>query len=295
MKYLLPVVFFIFTPAFVSASVVVSEIMYDLDGADIDWVEVYNPDSADIEVTSLKLLVSNSTSNHGINHYAGSAVLRSGDYGVIVASAVIGNFTSKWGSAGNIFTASFTLPNTDGNIQINTGDKNIPLDSASYNESLGAKGNGKSLTRSGATFIATTPTPGSGIAQGAGENGTSSSTAQTSETTTENATTTPQTDDSLGSSSKYGPAIEQQIFPDAGKDKIAVVGADTYFEGKALGINKKNLENATFFWNFGDGEMKKGRVVLHTYHYPGDYIVNLNVSSGEYSNGDRLLVKSVPA
>ncbi|MBU2263309.1 PKD domain-containing protein, partial [Patescibacteria group bacterium] len=84
---------------------------------------------------------------------------------------------------------------------------------------------------------------------------------------------------------------EPQIYANAGEDRNAVAGADIKFSGRALGLQKEPLENARYLWSFGDGAGAESQNVLHTYHYPGDYIVVLNVSSGKYSASDRLLVK----
>jgi len=84
---------------------------------------------------------------------------------------------------------------------------------------------------------------------------------------------------------------EPQIYANAGEDRNAIAGADIKFSGRALGLQKEPLENARYLWSFGDGAGAESQNVLHTYHYPGDYIVVLNVSSGKYSASDRLLVK----
>src|SRR3989344_9414323 len=116
--FLVLVVFaFLFSYRFVLASPIINEFMYDLDGADIDWVEIYNGDSAEVDLTALKLLISNSTSNHGIVFHSGSQVLHQGDYGVIVPASQISAFISKWGNSGNLFTASFSLPNESAVIE----------------------------------------------------------------------------------------------------------------------------------------------------------------------------------
>jgi len=87
---------------------------------------------------------------------------------------------------------------------------------------------------------------------------------------------------------------EPQIYANAGEDKTAVVGADVYFSGQALGLQKEPLENARYLWNFGDGASSEGQNVKHFYRYPGEYIVVLDVSSGKYSTSDRALVKIIP-
>lgn len=281
-KYIFIIVSFAI-PSFVFANISITEIMYDLDGADIDWVEIYNPDATDIDLTTLKLLISNSTSNHGISSYSGSTTLPSGGYGVIVSNSVIDNFISKWGNSGNTFTASFTLPNSEGKVDINNGDKTSPIDSVSYSDSMGAAGDGNSLQKINGVWTATSPTPGISAPTGSsgGASAPTSGSSQLSNSTTEQ---------SSGSS-----ATVQTIWADAGSDRTAIVGAGTIFEGKAFGTDKKPLDGARYFWNFGDGLTGEGRKVMHTYKTPGDYIVYLDVSNGSLSAGDKILVKAAPA
>ncbi|MBL7045151.1 MAG: lamin tail domain-containing protein [Parcubacteria group bacterium] len=88
---------------------------------------------------------------------------------------------------------------------------------------------------------------------------------------------------------------EQQIFADAGGDRSVVVGADTLFEGKALGLQKEPLKNARYVWNFGNGETKEGQNVLYYYDYPSEYVAILNVSSGQYSATSRIIVNAYSA
>ncbi|RJQ31305.1 PKD domain-containing protein [Candidatus Parcubacteria bacterium] len=87
---------------------------------------------------------------------------------------------------------------------------------------------------------------------------------------------------------------EERIYASAGEDRAAIVGADVTFSGKSLGLKKEPLENARYLWNFGDGSFAEGKSVRHFYKYPGNYIVALDVSSGQYSVSDRLTVKVAP-
>lgn len=286
-------IFCVFSPVSFAA-VSITEIMYDLDGADIDWVEVYNPDSASIDPAALKLLISNSTSNHGISKYAGSTLLSSGSYGVIVASSTIANFTAKWGSAGNIFTSSFTLPNTSGKIEINNGDKNISLDSVEYASTEGASGDGNSLQKdSFGKWVAATPTPGSVLPVSQTLANTTSISSST-DSVPSSSTSDIQSSNQPVSGGASAP-VEPQIFASAGKDKIVVVGAQITFEGRAYGLKKEPLENARFLWNFGDGTTGEGKMITHTYRHPGNYITVLDVSSGYFSGSDRLNVRADPS
>jgi hypothetical protein len=89
-------------------------------------------------------------------------------------------------------------------------------------------------------------------------------------------------------------SIEPQIFADAGEDRSVIIGADSLFEGRALGLQKKPLEGARYLWNFGNGEIREGQNVLYYYQYPGEYVVTLYVSSGQYSASDRIIVNAYP-
>jgi hypothetical protein len=95
-------------------------------------------------------------------------------------------------------------------------------------------------------------------------------------------------------SSYVQPEDLPQIKAYAGKDRTVTVGADTEFRGQAFGLEDEPLDNARYLWTFGDGASKEGKNITHTYQYPGDYIVALNVSSGDYSASDYLLIKAIP-
>lgn len=87
---------------------------------------------------------------------------------------------------------------------------------------------------------------------------------------------------------------QQQISAYAGEDREVVVGSFIYFLGQAMGFDGKPLENARFWWNFGDGGTKEGRSISYIYQFPGNYTVGLHVSSGSYAASDYVVVKVVP-
>ncbi len=80
----------------------------------------------------------------------------------------------------------------------------------------------------------------------------------------------------------------------AGEDKTVTVGSAVYFVGEAVGLDGKPLENARFWWNFGDGKTQEGRSVSHIFMLPGAYTVGLHVSSGQYSASDYMTVLATP-
>jgi len=268
--------------------------MYDLDGSDIDWVEVYNPDSVDVDITILKLLISNSTSNHGIVKYSGSQVLHSGEYGIITITSQISLFTAKWSGVANIFTSSFSLPNDTAKVEINNGDKNIPLSSVTYNSSQGATEDGKSLQLIGGLWIAVTPTPG--VLNQAPASGSNSSDASTN---------TPPVGSGASGGSSSGSSIKKAEEP---KIKVKIMAKTLAFpgtpfslQGLAYGYDGTQLYYGKYFWNFGDGasmEAENNMGFLHTYFYPGEYFVSLEYSTNIYSSVpdavEKIVIKVVP-
>lgn len=80
----------------------------------------------------------------------------------------------------------------------------------------------------------------------------------------------------------------------AGDDQTMVAGGSLDLAGNALGLKDEPLNNARFWWNFGDGEVAEGRVLNHIFKIPGNYVVGLYVSSGEYAASDYLWVKVIP-
>lgn len=264
--------------------------MYDLDGGDIDWVEVYNPDSEDVDLTTLKLLISNSTSNHSISSSSGGAVLHSGDYGVIVGSSFLSAYNTKWPNTGSIFTSSFSLTNNAGKIEINNGDKLSPLSTLTYESSHGASGNGKSLQKISGTWQESLPTPGK-------ENILSSSTGNDDHTTGGNTDTNTATDTSSTPSASSGSSSSANTSKTPETTKIttkiiaqnSAVFAGLYakFKAEVIGTDGQPLFYGRYFWNFGDGDSKEmkvreGDTVSHVYFYSGKYSVILEYYINDY-------------
>ncbi|MFA6520541.1 MAG: lamin tail domain-containing protein [Candidatus Paceibacterota bacterium] len=285
-----------------SASPVISEIMYDLDGSDIDWVEIYNGDSTDVDLTTLKLLISNSTSNHGIVSSSGSAVLHQGDYGVVVPTSQLSSFTAKWGSSGNIFTSAYTLSNDTGKIEINNGDKNSPIDSVNYNSTQGATGDGKSLQIVNGVWVASTPTPGAANQASSSNNNNTNITNNTSNSTNTDTSTTGGSGASAVSYQK--PVVLQKIKTEIVAKPLAYVGIPFQMEGKVFVTDGGPLYNGRYFWNFGDGDSREVRVVntdkfTHTYFYTGDYTVIFAHYPDSFADTpdatSQMIIKVIPA
>ncbi len=263
---------------------IVSEVMYDLEGSDTsrEWIEVFNNTGSVIDLATFKLFEANS--NHGMVYVQGPSALESGGYAVIADNA--GKFLADWpGYAGALFDSSFSLSNTGETISIRTGDL-IDTDTATYEGSLGAAGDGNSLQRSsiGGAFSATMPTPGSGglVVSGgsSASSGDSSTNAQSSQQSVVIPATVP---------------VEPQLYASAGKDRTVLVGADVVFSGKAFSKDGTPLEGngIRYVWNFGDGVTADQQTVAHHFSYPGVYVVVLDVTSGKNDAATRVTVTAV--
>ena len=74
----------------------------------------------------------------------------------------------------------------------------------------------------------------------------------------------------------------------AGTDITALVNQEISFDGSQSSDPDNDI--LTYFWNFGDGATDTNKECLHTYLYPGQYIVSLLVNDGELSNLDVITV-----
>lgn len=80
----------------------------------------------------------------------------------------------------------------------------------------------------------------------------------------------------------------------AGLDRTVIAGASTDFRGTAIGLIGGPIDNARFWWNFGDGAAAPGPAVSHIFRAPGTYTAGLHVSSGIYAASDYVTVTVVP-
>ena len=288
---LLVVGFFVFVPFSASAQVLINEIMYDSDGSDIDWIEVYNDTEEAINLTSYKLLISNSTSNHSIKEYSNGTELKSGEYAVIVVNSQISAYLDYFGNLGKIFTASFSLPNVTedqiATVQINKGDKTSPIDSVSYEMILGANGDGNSLQLLEGDWKSSSPTPNE-------KNSFVEGSANQDDDTDGN----PKSESKDISTEKKKPIVKAKIFTKA----VTFAGEPTNFLGAVTENSKVSTYKGSYHWNLGDGaenlEYKYPRDFKHIYYYPGEYAVLLdyfpNVFTDKPDYSERMIVKVLP-
>ena len=263
---------FFFLPHLAAAQVVISEVMYDLEGSDTDreWVEVFNSGSSAILLTEWKLFEANS--NHGIVAHSDGESLASGAYAVI-ADNPLKFLEDRPGYTEMLFDSAFSLSNTGEALTLRccgTGESLIDKDSVSYAPETGAAGDSNTLHRTsvgGSSFNAGAATPGTGTLQKTANAG--SSGGEQEEDTVSAASGI---DSSTSGSTSSGSANLSRT--SAGANRIVIAGVDSRFEANAFDGANRSVE-AEFRWNFGDGTTALGRSVLHKWEYEGRYAVVL--------------------
>ncbi len=126
----------------------------------------------------------------------------------------------------------------------------------------------------------------------------SSTTTDSTATTTTTQTTSNNTSTDTTLSAHYGSAGLSIVEPiskfeiGAGRARLGMVGTPMQFKPE---MKYSYSGNMTFKWSFGDGAIGYGQVLSHSYAYPGEYVVVLNVSSPGGQAVSRVNVKIVPA
>lgn len=147
MKKILFLFIFLSVPVFTNASVVINEIVYDLEGSDSgrEWIEIFNNGNTQIDLTGWKFFEANT--NHALTSFQGSSVIQPNGFAIIANNPE--KFLADWPNfSGIIFDSSFSLGNMGESLALRNSEL-ADIDSVSYDSNLGANGDGKSLQKSG--------------------------------------------------------------------------------------------------------------------------------------------------
>ena len=295
------VVFFLFCSAsFVLAQVEITEVMYDLEGSDTyrEWVEIYNNGSEDIDLQDWRFVEveGENEKKHTFLPYPEDedVVIKSNSYAVIVIKPNV--FLNDWnGFSGKILDSSFSLrqKNDIGEKLIIRDSEKNDIDSVTYDPLWGASGDGSSLQKINNSWTAGSPTPGEANVLSDDE---TSPDDNIEENDTEEETNEDFSGSIVSGGSVYEPAVEPKIIARAGvRERVAVVGARVVFNGAVFTVEGDEILGARYIWNFGDGSNGRSQKIEHTYYYPGEYAVVLDVASGVYAATDRVKVIVSPA
>lgn len=151
-------IFFLTPFSFTFAQVIVSEIMYDLSGADSDreWIEVQNIGSTPVDISGWKFREDDT--NHSLKVFQGTTTLTSRAFAIIADNPTQFLADNPQFSQA-VFDSTFSLSNT-GEVLILKDSYLADIDSVSYASTQGGAGNGQSLQKVNGTFVSGKPTPG---------------------------------------------------------------------------------------------------------------------------------------
>lgn len=201
--------------------------------------------------------------------------------------------------------------NSSGNAVTKTMSKNTSSRTFFYRDSttgeyvltVGIKGRdtGKGFTAAQSIKISNTPTEATNTnndttATTTGSTNTTATTTQTTSTTTPTSvnTTTNNTDLSAHSGTVSITYItpELDLKADAGRHRIVITKNPIEFDAKTSELSNYT-SNAKYTWTFGDGRADIGKKVTHTYLFPGEYNVVLNVDALDKHAVSRTVVKVI--
>jgi hypothetical protein len=252
----------------VSAALQITEVMYDpVRGG--EWIELYNPDDAPVDLKGWKLY---DGASHNIS--ANALLLGAGEY--IILADDKNAFVSAFSDITTTIVDIVTAFNNDGDTIILRNASGADISQMSYKASAGASKNNKSLQLIGDEFLPWTPSIGTIAVVTKAE-------VEAATPSTDTTTAAPKTTAvaQQTSSPYHAWPSDMQIYVSAGGNKVSLAGAEIVFDGKVLSAAKKSLPNADLIWTFGDGGSDRGTQVRHTFHYPGRYVVLLDVISGD--------------
>lgn len=248
---------------------VINEITWmgtNLSSAD-EWLELYNNTSQEIDLTGWTLKASDGTPEitlEGIIAAQGYFLLERTDDNSV--PAII---------ADQIYTGA--LSNSGENLELRDGENNL-IDQVDCSEGWLAGDNNSKQTMEKADSGWQTSLDRDGTPKAQNSKGQEIQPEEPSEPTEE-----PEVEGWIPPT-----VVNQPPRAEAGPDITALVSQEISFE--ASQSSDPDNDVLTYFWNFGDGATETEEKTKHIYLYPGQYIVTLMVSDGEFSDLDIIMV-----
>ena len=303
-------VFFLLMPVFSYASVAINEVLFNPSGDDrgLEFIEIYNSGDSEEDLSQWQVYPD------GIGYFSFPNGFRLGskkfvtlrlrafgvnsqsDFYFPEASPNMGNTSGSvaifsGSPRGSKTIKSFVQWGRDGETwESDAEEAGLWVKGAYIDTTNLIEGNSIGLIQDGASIgagswkIFNSPTRGlinnqSNIQSNTNEN---QAVSQNQSSSVESSPSSQPGSEALSSQSLTWPVIK--VF--AGVDKVATVGSLTEFSGNAFGSKDEPLENARYWWNFGDGASTEGNIVSYIFQSPGSYTVGLHVSSGNFSASD---------
>lgn len=283
-------------PGVLRANVSISEIawMGSADNANAEWIELYN-DGASVDLTGWTLSSADGQPSIPLTGtIAGNAYFvleRTSDDTVpgVTAGQV---YTGAMGNTGEVFAltdgAGTVVDRVDG-----SGDWAIGGDNTSK----------LTLQRSGGGFVTAQATPGRSnassddagyVEQQAADAETEANTDTSTDTGSTKSTSAPKKSKEVN----MPPSLEPTLSIELGSDITVAAGVPLTLSAEVRKEGGKPLELNTLTWNFGDGATGDGQKIVHTYLYPGEYVVKIRGTRSllrpPVTDEDQLTVHVVP-
>ena len=268
-----------FIPYTSNAAVVINEVawMGTETSANDEWIELYNTDSSSVNVDGWTLSDSmnlNIDLVGTIDGYEYVMLERTDDDSAPGRAFLI--YTGAIGNTG----ATLTLKRSNGSTedQVAGGDNWEQIGGDNVTKETAQ------LTEDGWHTAAATP----GQPNATFESDDKQTTKQSSQTTTSQFTTgrvVPQ---------RELTAAEAALVLDIDGPNIAYVHQPVSFSAKPSGLGSVLIDSLQYSWNLGDTATKTGRVIRHTYDYPGEYVVVVKGSYARHAAVARVTVTVLP-
>ena len=288
MKIIVGLLFF---PFLVFGEVRITEIMYDLSGADTgrEWVEIYNNGPEVTDITDWKFF---DGSNHILNAPpknggTGTLSIPAHSYAILADDASV--FITEHSVTVSVTDTVISLGQQKDKtyiVKIFNSDGN-EIDSASYSIDTGANGDGDSIQLISSIWKPALPTPGAANTNEINEPTPSTDTNEETATSSAPVASAP-----LSTSVVPSEPVPSLLVKISGP-QLATVGADATFSATVFGVKKEPIPNARVVWNFGNGMSKEGISVRYGYNIPGRYAVIADASSAGLAGSARLVVQAV--
>ena len=305
---LLAILLSLIIPRTLNAGVVITEIMYDLPGADAgrEWIEVYNTNDFDVDLSQYRFFRNNV--NHRIGIYDPDEAdlphtLPSGQYAVI-ADGPPNFLVDNPDFSGILYNSSFTLRDGGEKLSIVNPDGDIVY-SVHYEPEWGARATGNSLQFNGDEWIPAVPTPGEPNAtEAADESDDSGDLGQFGQSGGNNQNgnqndsqdNTDQPESSHSGQNLLSNLIRPtELKAGSGRIRYGIVNSPISFQAISnidmisVSDDETSLfrNSARFQWSFGDAGSNQGENATHTYYHEGEYNLILNVDYLSHSATSR--------
>lgn len=285
-------------PTFAHATVIITEVMYDVStaiGADDtrEWVEIANTGSSAVDLTGWKF---NDGANHTLNvppanGGTGSLVLSAGGVAILADDATTFLQSLYPSFLGTVIDTTMSLNNTGATLALIDASGAVVGNSVPYAKTLGAAGDGTTLQWNGTIFISATPTPGTYVGVAPSDADSDSSSNPPPDSSSATTTTATIVVASSGGPAEYLPIPTLRII--TGGNRTVSSGADTVFTTVVYDGKGNKRDDALVTYAFGDGMKRTGASVFHTYYNPGEYLAVVHAVTSDGGDAQKEILMTV--